>query len=164
MAMRTFIIIFSSIILVSCNQSTEKITLLQNQVDSLNKVLSNSYKPGFGEFMSSIQAHHAKLWFAGQNENWKLADFEIHEMMEAVENIKKYETDRKESTQVGMINASLDSVNSAIQSKNILSFRKAYTGMTNTCNLCHKVVNFEFNVVKIPESQNFSNQDFRLPK
>ena len=35
--------------------------------------------PGFEEFMSNIQAHHAKLWFAGQNHNWKLADFEIHE-------------------------------------------------------------------------------------
>ena len=92
--------------------------LLQNRIDSLGKKLADTYKPGFGEFMSGIQAHHAKLWFAGQNQNWKLADFEVHEMMEAIEDIQKYQTERKESQKIGMITPVLDSVNSAIQQKN----------------------------------------------
>ncbi|MBL0268653.1 MAG: hypothetical protein IPP99_08310 [Chitinophagaceae bacterium] len=54
--------------LSSCKQQTDN-KQLQNRIDSLEIQLANSYKPGFGELMSSIQTHHAKLWFAGQNEN-----------------------------------------------------------------------------------------------
>ena len=39
--------------------------------------------------MSGIQVHHEKLWFAGTAKNWRLADFEIHEIMEAVDDIAK---------------------------------------------------------------------------
>ena len=112
--------------------------------------------------MSGIQAHHSKLWFAGQNQNWKLADFEIHEIMEAIEDIQKYETERKESQMVGMINPAIDSVNNAIIQKNPALFKSSYTMLTNTCNNCHHAVDFEFNVVKIPDAQPFSNQDFKV--
>jgi hypothetical protein len=159
--MKTLVILISALVLVSCTQSNEKISQLQNQIDSLQKRLTETYKPGFGEFMTYVQSHHAKLWFAGQNENWKLADFEIHEIMEAVENVKKFATDRKESKLIGMITPALDTVNLAIQQKNLLFFRKSYNSLTNTCNLCHRAANFEFNLVKTPETQTFSNQDFK---
>src|SRR5438552_3877065 len=89
---------------LSCNQPSANTQMLQNHIDSLERKLNDSYKPGFGEFMTTIQVHHNKLWFAGQNQNWKLADFEIHEIMEAIEDIQKYETERKESQVIGMIN------------------------------------------------------------
>ena len=148
----------------SCNQPTDKNHVLQNRIDSLEQKLADSYKPGFGEFMSSIQAHHIKLWFAGQNQNWKLADFEIHEIMETIEDIKKNETERKESQMIDMINPALDSVNNAIKQKNPELFKSGYSLLTNTCNACHRAANFEFNVVKIPDNQPFSNQDFKTPK
>ena len=145
----------------SCNQQTERVQILQKQIDSLEIKLKDTYKPGFGEFMSNIQAHHAKLWFAGQNQNWELADFEIHEIMESIENVKKYQQERKESELIGMINPALDSVNKAIEQKNPEQFNKSYSLLTNTCNRCHQAAHFEFNVVKIPDAQTFSNQDFK---
>jgi hypothetical protein len=153
--------LISSLVFISCSQSNQRISQLQIQLDSLQKKINETYKPGFGEFMTYVQAHHAKLWFAGQNGNWKLADFEIHEIIEAVDNIKKFETDRKESKLIGMISPALDTVNLAIQQKNLVFFRKSYIALTNTCNLCHRAVNFEFNIVKTPEMQSFSNQDFK---
>ena len=148
----------------SCNQQAGETQTLQKRVDSLESKLANTYKPGFGEFMSAIQAHHSKLWFAGQNQNWKLADFEIHEIMEAVEGIQKYETERKESQKIVMINPVLDSVNSAIQQQNLALFKSRYILLTNTCNNCHQATDFEFNIVKVPDAQPFSNQDFSLRK
>jgi hypothetical protein len=47
--------------------------------------------------MSSIQVHHNKLWFAGESQNWKLANFESHEIQEAIQDIEKYQTEREES-------------------------------------------------------------------
>jgi len=147
--------------LLSCNQKSKGTQILQNRIDSLQNKLADIYKPGFGEFMSNIQAHHAKLWFAGENNNWKLADFEIHEIMETVQNIQKYEAEREESKKIGMINPALDSVNNAIKQRNPELFKSSYSLLTNTCNDCHSAVNFEFNVVKIPVTQTFSNQDFK---
>ena len=88
--------------LISCNKQTDKTDTLEKRVDSLEVKLSETYKPGFGEFMSNIQAHHAKLWFAGLNQNWKLADFELHEIMENVDDIQKYETERIEIKMIVM--------------------------------------------------------------
>ena len=160
--LQLFIVIAFFMAILGCNRQNDKIQILQNRIDSLENRLADTYKPGFGEFMSSIQAHHSKLWFAGENQNWKLADFEIHEIMEAIADIQKYETDRKESKLVAMLMPVLDSVNSAIEQKNPASFRRSFKSLTNTCNNCHHAVDFEFNVVKIPDTQPFSNQNFKL--
>ncbi|MBF8455752.1 hypothetical protein IV494_01040 [Kaistella sp. G5-32] len=147
--------------LISCNQKADETQALQKRVDILEHKVADTYKPGFGEFMSSIQVHHNKLWFAGQNQNWKLADFEIHEIMEAIDNIKKYQKERKESEVIDMIDSAIDSMNIAIKLKNPALFKHSYISLTNTCNQCHRDVNFEFNVVKIPDQPPFSNQDFK---
>lgn len=156
------LLLLLTLTLLSCNHQNTELKALQSRIDSLETKLANTYKPGFGEFMSNIQAHHAKLWFAGQYHNWELADFEIHEIMENVEDIQKFETDRKESEVIEMIAPALDSVNAAIQKKDPEQFTKRYYALTNTCNKCHQDVDFGFNVIKVPDMQTFSNQDFRL--
>jgi hypothetical protein len=148
--------------MLACNQQKKNGSISEKRIDSLEKKLSVTYKPGFGEFMSGIQSHHAKLWFAGINQNWKLADFEIHEIMENISAIQKYQTERPESEKIGMINPALDSVNLAIKNKDLVLFKSNYSILTNTCNNCHRATNFEFNVVKIPDLQTFSNQDFKV--
>jgi hypothetical protein len=111
--------------------------------------------------MSSIQTHHAKLWFAGINNNWKLADFEVHEIGEALEDIQKFNTDRPEAREIGMINPAIDSVSSAIKQQNQSLFKSSYILLTNTCNNCHKATEHEFNVVTIPSNPPLSNQSFK---
>ncbi|TMI86146.1 MAG: hypothetical protein E6H08_21515 [Bacteroidetes bacterium] len=151
------IIIVSS----SCNQQAQRTGALQSRIDSLEKKLATTYKPGFGEFMSSIQVHHAKLWFAGKNKNWELADFEIHEIGETLDAIKEYQNEREESKKIDMLKPALDAVNDAIQKKDSSLFNSSYLLLTSTCNNCHKAVNFGFNVVKVPDSPPFSNQAFK---
>lgn len=160
--MKFVIITILALVFFACKPTPGNRLVLLNRIDSLETKLANTYKPGFGEFMTGVQAHHSKLWFAGQNQNWKLADFEVHEIMEAIENIQKYQTERKESKLIGMIIPALDSVNAAIQQKNPALFRVSYTSLTNTCNKCHQVTDFGFNIVKIPDNQPFSNQDFKV--
>ena len=157
--------LFSIIFLVAlfaCNQSSTNNQILQNRIDTLEKKLADGYKPGFGEFMSGIQIHHAKLWFAGQAQNWKLADFEIHEIEEALADIKDYCTDRPETKEISMIDQPMDSLNNAIQHKDLTSFKTSYILLTNTCNGCHRATSHEFNVITIPQNPPFSNQDFKV--
>ena len=159
--MKILFILLIIVCCTSCQQSKQNSSSLQQRVDSLEKRLANTYKPGFGEFMSSIQVHHAKLWFAGKNQNWELADFEMHEIAETIDAIKEYQTEREESKEVDMLKPSLDAVKDAIGKKDSALFNSSYLLLTNTCNNCHKAVNFSFNVVKVPETPPFSNQSFK---
>lgn len=156
--------LFFALILVfsfsSCKD--EKMERLQNDVDSLKTKMENSYKPGLGEFMLAVQTHHAKLWFAGINENWELADFETGEIKETLDDAVKYLPERKETKEVPMIFPALDSLHVSINNKDLKMFTKSYKTLTNTCNDCHKAVHFEFNVIKIPTSEPVSDQDFKV--
>jgi len=159
--MKKIIFVFFLLALNFCSDNPDKISELQSRIDSLQKKVDNTYIPGFGEFMSNIQLHHAKLWFAGTNENWKLAVFEINEIEESLKNIQKYQSDREESKTIPIIYPFLDSVKISLKNKNVISFKTSFTSLTNTCNFCHKAVKYEFNKIKIPDSPPFSNQTFR---
>jgi hypothetical protein len=137
---------------------------MQATIDSLKKQLAESYKPGFGEFMSGIQTHHAKLWFAGKDQNWPLADFEVQEIQEALDDVQKFCSDRPEVKAIGMIYPSMDSVNNAIRQKDIQLFRNSFILLTNTCNNCHQSTEHGFNIVTIPASLPVANQDFKPAK
>jgi hypothetical protein len=81
--------------------------------------------------------------------------------IEAIDAIKEYQAEREESKKVDMLKPALDGVNDAIQRKDPVLFNSSYLLLTNTCNNCHKAVNFGFNVVKIPDMPPFSNQTFK---
>jgi|SRR5436190_5692969 len=159
--MKNIVLIIIACIVTSCNQQNSHEKEMQATIDSLQKKLDETYKPGFGEFMSGIQMHHAKLWFAGQNQNWPLADFEINEIKEALEDLPKYCADRPEIKSLSMINAPIDSISNAIQQKNIQSFKSSFILLTATCNNCHKATEHAFNVVTIPTNLPVVNQDFK---
>jgi hypothetical protein len=152
------------ILFAACNQQNNDTAKLQSHVDSLQVKLNNTYKPGLGEFMLGIQLHHAKLWFAGQNKNWELADFEVHEIGESLDDIKKYCTDRPEVKNIGVIDPAIDSINEAIKKKDLESFKKAFVTLTTNCNNCHKISQHAFNVVIIPTALPVVNQDFKPSK
>jgi len=156
-----FTFIFLSTLIIACDDQQQTVKQFQSRIDSLQQQIDKSYKPGFGEFMSSIQVHHEKLWFAGINQNWKLADFEINEIKESLEDIQTYCTDRPERKSLTMIDRPLDSISYAIQQKDEALFKKNFITLTNTCNNCHKATEHEFNVIKIPDTPPFSNQEFK---
>jgi len=157
------ILLFILCILTGCNQPNNQLSQMQSKTDSLEKQLDKTYKPGLGEFMTGIQLHHAKLWFAGQNQNWPLADFEIHEIQESLDDIEEFCQDRPEVKSIGMLKSSIDSVTGAISQRNLQSFKNSFSALTNTCNNCHKATDHGFNVVVIPTNPPVSNQDFRVP-
>jgi hypothetical protein len=157
---RTYFLLIPLLLLISCNDSNK----IQEQIDNLKTKSANIYKPGFGEFMTYIQIHHAKLWFAGKNQNWELANFELDEIVETIEAIKQYEKEREEIKVLPILNPALDSVRKAINVKDLKSFTQSFANLTKTCNACHQSVKFGFNVVKIPDTPPFSNQEFSPPK
>ena len=151
------------VFIYSCNgQPAGDQRQLEARIASLQKIVDHSYRPGLGEFMSGIQLHHEKLWFAGKYKNWELANFEINEIKEALTDIGDYCKDRPETHFLPMINLPLDSLNHSIQEKNSASFQRYYTALTNTCNSCHQATQHAFNVIRVPDSSPFPDQEFDI--
>ena len=111
--------------------------------------------------MGNIQVHHSKLWFAGKNENWELAKFEIHEIEENFEQILRHQKDRKETAMVPIIYPVIDSVSKAIEVQDYNKFKNNFRSLTNTCNMCHKANEYEFIEIKVPDVQSINNQVFK---
>lgn len=159
--MKAFLYTGCLLIFVACNDRNNQEQMMQAKIDSLEKQLAETYKPGFGEFMSGIQTHHAKLWFAGINNNWPLANFEIQEIEEALEDVQKFCNDRPEIKFIGMIAPALDSTKNSIAHKSPQLFKSSFVLLTETCNNCHRETDHAFNVVTVPTELPVANQDFK---
>ena len=145
------------VVIGSCGSSSNETKQLQARLDSLQTIVNTSYKPDLGTFMTDMQMHHAQLWFAGTNNNWELANWELQEIEEATDNIRKFNKNRPESKSISIIDPAIDSLKSAIKQHNRISFTKNYALLTNSCNSCHKANAHGFNVITIPSGKPESN-------
>lgn len=160
------LLIFSSltVIISSCGdkQDTTKNASNSDSLELNIKKEMAEYAPGLGEIMGGIQTHHAKLWYAGVNDNWKLAQYESDELKERFEQARSIESTRPEVKMIPMMYPAIDSINNAIVNKNQEQFKKGFILLTATCNSCHSANNFSFNVITIPTAPPVSNQDFKV--
>lgn len=53
--------------------------------------------PGLAEYMTTIQLHAAKLWFAAKASHWELAAYELHELEETMETVIKLNVEKMAS-------------------------------------------------------------------
>jgi hypothetical protein len=122
------------------------------------------YTPGLGEFMLATQTRHAKLWLAGNVQNWELADYSIDELKEGLEDVVKYIPTFKDIPIGQMIEstamAPIAEVESAIKAKDRARFVTAFDKLTAACNTCHQAANRGFIVVQRPATSPFPNQSF----
>ena len=146
---------------VSCKSNNHETPSTGENSDSLHQLLQK-YAPGLGEIMGGIQTHHAKLWYAGINDNWKLAQYESDELKERFVQATQVETERTEVKMVPMMYPANDSINDAIGRKNLDQFKSGFKLLTASCNSCHRANNFEFNIITIPTTPPVSNQDFKV--
>jgi hypothetical protein len=163
----SFILIALSLpfsLMVGCQQSFDKTPDLQARIDSLQNKVNSAYVPGTGEIMNGIvQPHHLKLWLAGQNKNWELAEYETHMLMGGFNRIQKYHKGKPEAASVVMAFPAMDAIEKAIRDKDINSFKSNYAVLTYSCNTCHQALNCGFNAVTVPSASggNFDNQSFK---
>ena len=132
--------------------------------NSANSESAQPYTPGLVEFMMTVQSHHLKLWLAGSARNWELADYQVDELKELLEDIAKRVPDYK-GTPVGkMIEAvtmpPISDIESAIKFRDGAKFMAAFDRLTAACNACHEAANRGFIVVQRPATSPFPNQSF----
>ena len=142
---------------VTINALRDSISGLQRQMDTLKQQV-----PGLGEYMSTIQLHISKLWFAAQASNWELSSFELDELNETIAAGEALHVVRNKVDITGVLqsvqNTQLQLLYQSLQNKEKESFTKAYGQTLDACNGCHRSAGYGFIHVIIPTSQPVTNQ------
>lgn len=119
---------------------------------------------GFAEVMIFTQIRHAKLWLAGDVRNWDLADYQIDELKEGLEDAIKHFPTYKDVPAGQMIEnlmmAPIGDVETAIRARDHAKFVAAFDKLSSACNTCHQGANRPFIVVQRPAASPFPNQSF----
>ena len=131
---------------------------------------SGGFVPGLGELMSLQQMRHAKLWFAGRDQNWPLADYELDELQEGFDDVVKFHPTHKDAplplSEVvpKIMGKPIGDLRAAIRAHEPRAFVASYDALTAGCNACHQATNFGFNVVRRPPGALwYGNQSFPPP-
>jgi hypothetical protein len=145
------------------NSATTSNAALEVEIAQL-KATIDDLKPGLGETMGVIQQHHAKLYYAGTKSNWPLADYELGEIQEGLDDAVKFNPTFKGVPVADLVpsltKASLAQVHDAIEKKNEKAFLAAYNSLSSSCSSCHKAANHPFVQIQAPTEAQFSDQKF----
>jgi hypothetical protein len=114
--------------------------------------------------MIFAQIRHSKLWLAGDARNWELADYQVDELKEGLEDAAKHFPTYKEAPVGQMIGALMTApiadLEGAIKARDRAKFVTAFEGLTAACNTCHQSANRPFIVIQRPTTSPFPNQTF----
>ncbi|MEX0608116.1 MAG: hypothetical protein WD016_04320 [Balneolaceae bacterium] len=113
--------------------------------------------------MAFIDRYATKLYLAGVEENWALADIYAHELEEVSDmiiggNYVDEGINRSELLETILL-PQIEQMEVAIDSKDAELFQKNYQTMINSCNQCHSISQYGLIKITIPENNPY-NQDF----
>jgi len=125
--------------------------------------------PDQAHAMQDVGYHFTHVWFAGQKENWDLANFYVGETKShlrwAVRIIPKRKDKAGQEFDLQSILQSLENgplaqLETAITSKNKDRFVAAYKFTLETCNACHKTADKPYLRLRVPAGPEVQIIDF----
>jgi hypothetical protein len=137
---------------------------LQASLKSVQTDLASAKElaPGLGEYMTTIQLHAAKLWFAAKASNWRLAEYELHELEETMEAVKKLNVEKNgvkiSNVMDGVLQTQIAQLEESVKQKNPAAFQKFYDETLSACNGCHTESRHPFIQIIRPIAPPVTNQ------
>jgi hypothetical protein len=136
----------------------ESLTRMQAYV----KAAKEPAPPGLGEYMTTIQLHAGKLWFAAKASNWELAEYELDELKETMEAAKGLNVEKNGVKISGVLDSVLKTqvaeLDKSIKSKSQTEFQKSYDETLSACNGCHTEAGYKFIHIVRPSAPPVTNQ------
>ena len=120
--------------------------------------------PGLGEYMTTIQLHAGKLWFAAKAANWQLAQYELDELKETMEAAKALNAEKNGVKISNVLDSVLQTqvaeLDKSIKSKKQTDFQKSYDETLGACNGCHTEAGYKFIHIIRPSAPPVTNQQW----
>jgi hypothetical protein len=119
------------------------------------------FTPGLHTLMVEVGMRHSTIWFAGEAENWPLTDYLVHELEEILEDIEELHPvyrDIQVAALLGEMTApAMDSLEAAVETGDRAAFVRAYDGLTEACNHCHRAADRSALVIQRPTAPQITN-------
>jgi hypothetical protein len=128
---------------------------LRAEIDRLKGMV-----PDQSHAMADVAFHFANCWFAGQKQNWPLAQFNLDETRSHLRWAVRIIPVRKDASGnpirleellSGIEEGSLKRVGEAIQAKDNAKFTEAYQQMLESCYACHLAAGKPYLRLQIPD-------------
>lgn len=130
---------------------------LRAVVDSLRQ-----QSPGLGEYMTTMQLHAAKLWFAVKESNWDLASYEAGELDETMDGAAALHVFKNNVNIAGVLQSvqqtQILSLKHSLDAKDRKHFSVAYKQTLEACNGCHTSAGYKFISIIPPTREPVANQ------
>jgi len=131
------------------------VVALKADVDRLKGMINDQ-----SHVMADVSYHYSNLWFAGQKENWALAQFYIDEVRAHLHWAVRVIPVRKDPKGVEIKLAdilspieagNLEDVRKSIAAKDKAKFETSYRAMMDSCYACHVIVGKPYLRLQVPE-------------
>ena len=139
----------------SANEKLPDVTALRAEMERLKGLV-----PDQSHAMSDVGDHFANLWFAGQKQNWPLADFFWAETRSHLRWAVRIIPVRKDTqgNEIRLIEilepiekTALAEIGNAIKTKDQQQFTTAYKQMLESCYACHLAAGKPFLRLRVPD-------------
>ena len=137
--------------------------------DSLERVQADvkilkDLAPGLGEYMTTIQLHAGKLWFAAKATNWDLAQYELDELKETMEAAKGLNAEKNgikiSNVLDSVLQTQIAELDKSVKGKKQTDFQKSYDETLSACNGCHTEAGYKFIRIIRPSAPPVTNQQW----
>lgn len=148
-------------------RSGGELTAIQDSIKQVQADMKAAKEtaPGLGEYMTMIQLHAGKLWFAAKPANWNLAQYELDELKETIESAKALNEEKNGIKISNLLDAVLQSqvaeLDKAVKGKNLDEFQKRYDETLGACNGCHAQAGYSFIHIVRPSAPPVTNQQWQ---
>ena len=150
------------------DKNNRELATLQNSLKRAQADLATAKElaPGLGEYMTTIQLHAGKLWFAAKASNWELAEYELDELKETMEAAKGLNAEKNgvkiSSVLDSVLQTQVAELDKSIKSKSPAEFQKLYDETLSACNGCHTEAGYKFIHIVRPSAPPVTNQKWEM--
>ncbi|MCC5942256.1 MAG: hypothetical protein JJU37_12010 [Balneolaceae bacterium] len=107
---------------------------------------------GFDMAMVETGYRHVELFWAGQDENWDYAKYQVEKLQLAIERGLERRPARAASAEQ-YIQLALPAMEEAIEERDVETFNREFEVFTQSCNACHHAEQVPHFNVQIPENR-----------
>jgi hypothetical protein len=148
------IILAVAIGLSACQKQTAQGDWIKGTETDQVKLIEKHFR-GFDNAMVETDYRYQELYWAGQDENWDYANYQLTKIKLAIENGLQRRPLRAKSAEVFLTDV-LPEMQKSVAAKDTAIFNENFKLLTIGCNNCHTLEKLSFFKVKIPTQRQSS--------
>ena len=138
------------LVIGACKEPTNKAqgSWIKGTNQEKTEIIEKQFR-GFDLAMKETGYRYQELYWAGKDENWEYAAYQVEKIRKAIENGLERRPKRAASAEQ-FINETLPEMGRAVMSRDTVVFSRAFRTLTLSCNNCHTMEKVPFFTVKEP--------------